>query len=47
MQDEISAEAVSHHAAVVADAQKYGNEEQVRRMMDRISRNPFSQSAAK
>ncbi|XP_017016865.1 dnaJ-like protein 60 [Drosophila kikkawai] len=46
MQDEISAEAVSHHAAVVADAQKYGNEEQVRRMMDRMSRNPFSQATA-
>ncbi|KAH8389717.1 hypothetical protein KR200_000425, partial [Drosophila serrata] len=46
MQDEISAEAVSHHAAVVADAQKYGNEEQVRRMIDRMSRNPFSQATS-
>ncbi|KAH8401915.1 hypothetical protein KR009_008698, partial [Drosophila setifemur] len=47
IQDEISAEAVSHHAAVVADAQKYGNEEQLRRMVDRISRNPFNQTSTK
>jgi len=47
IQDEISAEANSHHAAVVADAQKYGNEEQVRRMVDRMSRSPFNQSSAK
>ncbi|XP_017045281.2 dnaJ-like protein 60 [Drosophila ficusphila] len=46
-QDEISAEANSHHAAVVADAQKYGNEEQVRRMVDRMSRSPFNQTSAK
>ncbi|KAH8284663.1 hypothetical protein KR018_011155, partial [Drosophila ironensis] len=47
IQDEVSANATSHHAAVVADAQKYGNEEQVRRMMDRMSRSPLSQPAAK
>ncbi|XP_017070116.1 dnaJ-like protein 60 [Drosophila eugracilis] len=47
IQDEISADANSHHAAVVADAQKYGNEEQVRRMVDRMSRSPFNQTSAK
>lgn len=46
-QDEISANAVSHHAAVVADAQKYGNEEQVRRMIDRMARSPLNQATSK
>ncbi|KAH8333264.1 hypothetical protein KR074_004385, partial [Drosophila pseudoananassae] len=47
IQDEVSAKANSHHAAVVADAQKYGNEEQVRRMIDRMARSPFNQTASK
>ncbi|EDW85659.2 uncharacterized protein Dwil_GK23194 [Drosophila willistoni] len=47
LQEEISADASSHHAAVVADAQKYGNEEQMRRMIHRISKGPFNQSESK
>ncbi|EDV37498.1 uncharacterized protein Dana_GF13472 [Drosophila ananassae] len=47
IQDEVSANAVSHHAAVVADAQKYGNEEQVRRMIDRMARSPLNQTTSK
>ncbi|XP_064543293.1 dnaJ-like protein 60 [Drosophila montana] len=47
VQDEISAEANSHHAAVVADAQKYGNQEQIRRMVDRLARDPLGRAAAK
>lgn len=45
--DEISAEANSHHAAVVADAKKYGNEEQMRRMVDRLARDPLAKVATK
>ncbi|EDW37083.1 GL26049 [Drosophila persimilis] len=45
VQDEVSADATIHHAAVVAEAQKYGNEEQMRRMADRLARNPYNQSA--
>ncbi|XP_030387137.1 dnaJ-like protein 60 isoform X2 [Scaptodrosophila lebanonensis] len=47
IQDEMSAEAISHHAAVVADAQKYGNEEQVRRMVERLSKDPYNQAISK
>ncbi|XP_034655037.1 dnaJ-like protein 60 isoform X1 [Drosophila subobscura] len=45
VQDEVSAEATNHHAAVVAEAQKHGNEEQMRRLADRLARNPYNQSA--
>ncbi|KAH8394627.1 hypothetical protein KR222_000304 [Zaprionus bogoriensis] len=45
--DEVSAEATSHHAAVVADAQKYGNKEQMRRLVDRLARDPLARTAAK
>lgn len=45
--DEVSAEATSHHAAVVADAKKYGNEEQMRRMVDRLARDPLAKVATK
>lgn len=37
--DAKSAEAVSYHAAIRADAEKYGNEEQLRRMMYRMSKD--------
>ncbi|XP_034476368.1 dnaJ-like protein 60 [Drosophila innubila] len=47
IRDEISAEANSHHASVVADAQKYGNEEQIRRMVERLARDPLGRTAAK
>ncbi|KAL7737777.1 hypothetical protein ACLKA6_006167 [Drosophila palustris] len=47
IRDEISAEANSHHATVVADAQKYGNKEQVRRMVERLARDPLGRAAAK
>ncbi|EDW02288.1 dnaJ-like protein 60 [Drosophila grimshawi] len=47
VQDEISAEANSHHAAVVADAQKYGNQEQMRRMVERLAKDPLGQMVAK
>ncbi|XP_060660303.1 dnaJ-like protein 60 isoform X3 [Drosophila nasuta] len=47
IRDEVSAEANSHHAAVVADAQKYGNEEQIRRMVVRLANDPLSRAAAK
>ncbi|XP_017960374.1 dnaJ-like protein 60 isoform X1 [Drosophila navojoa] len=46
-QDDVSAEASSHHAAVRADAQKYGNEEQMRRMVERLARDPIARAAAK
>ncbi|XP_034108611.1 dnaJ-like protein 60 [Drosophila albomicans] len=47
IRDEVSAEANSHHAAVVADAQKYGNEEQIRRMVVRLANDPLGRAAAK
>lgn len=47
VRDEISAEANTHHATVVADAQKYGNEEQIRRMVERLARDPLGKAAAK
>ncbi|XP_037954745.1 dnaJ-like protein 60 isoform X2 [Teleopsis dalmanni] len=34
--DEVSAEASQHHANVRADAQKFGNDEQLRRMMKKL-----------
>ncbi|XP_004526385.1 dnaJ-like protein 60 isoform X2 [Ceratitis capitata] len=37
--DTKSAEAGSYHAAIRADAEKYGNEEQLRRMVNRMERN--------
>ncbi|KAH8371061.1 hypothetical protein KR093_006027, partial [Drosophila rubida] len=47
IRDEISAEATSHHAAVVADAQKYGNQEQIRRMVERLANDPLGKATAK
>ncbi|KAH8261513.1 hypothetical protein KR044_010549 [Drosophila immigrans] len=47
IRDEISAEANSHHASVVADAQKYGNKEQIRRMVERLANDPLGRAAAK
>ncbi|XP_017839280.1 dnaJ-like protein 60 isoform X2 [Drosophila busckii] len=41
VQDEVSAEANTHHATVVADAQKYGNKEQIKRMAERLARDPY------
>lgn len=36
--DEKSAEAGVYHASIRADAEKYGNEEQLRRMANRMNR---------